>query len=286
MLTSEQREAIAWAVSVLSQIHHDGALLNRRLRALKSIASAAPAEGRETQPSCVTFIVNPKQSIDEVLPVDRRFVISKAIGLVAGYRNCEPSETKEVMQSIVDYLHAALAAASTKPAEGREDALCDSAYCAGLQQGFSFGQMDDNEGLARALKSREGYVKVLRENRTSHDDSIVKAALQADLFVAKDDSSDVTINRDATFCTVMRFARMLATAPTMSEAAIECLRDVVSHHANIVAGFSAQRKAAEDANDGDDALYWKREIDVAHRMRARALAELERIDRAAAKEKS
>jgi hypothetical protein len=50
----------------------------------------------------------------------------------------------------------------------------------------------------------------------------------------------------------------------------ECLLDVVSHHDNIVAGFAAQRLAAEEANDHDTALYWKREISVAHRMREQA----------------
>ncbi|PRE27569.1 hypothetical protein C6P79_14715 [Burkholderia multivorans] len=46
--------------------------------------------------------------------------------------------------------------------------------------------------------------------------------------------------------------------------------DVVSHHANIVAGFAAQRLAAEEAQDSDTAAYWNREIDVAHRMKAQA----------------
>ncbi|ABN88248.1 hypothetical protein BH02_3794 [Burkholderia pseudomallei] len=53
------------------------------------------------------------------------------------------------------------------PADERADAICDSAYCAGLQQGFSFGQMDDNEGLRKALEARAGYVKVLREARAA-----------------------------------------------------------------------------------------------------------------------
>lgn len=56
----------------------------------------------------------------------------------------------------------------------------------------------------------------------------------------------------------------------LSDDARECLMDVVSHHANIVAGFSLQQKFAEDSNDGDNALYWKREIEVAHRMKAQA----------------
>ncbi|WP_446333610.1 hypothetical protein ACRHQP_00710 [Burkholderia pseudomallei] len=50
----------------------------------------------------------------------------------------------------------------------------------------------------------------------------------------------------------------------------ECLMDVVSHHDSIVAGFAAQRLAAEEAQDSDTAGYWKREIDVAHRMKAQA----------------
>ncbi|CAG9229371.1 hypothetical protein [Burkholderia vietnamiensis] len=69
----------------------------------------------------------------------------------------------------------------------------------------------------------------------------------------------------------------------------ECLMDVVSHHANIVSGFAAQRKAAEDANDGDDALFWKREIEVAHRMKAqaeRALAVMSQPEPPAANERA
>ncbi|MGB8422243.1 hypothetical protein [Paraburkholderia sp.] len=50
-------------------------------------------------------------------------------------------------------------------ADERTDALCDSSYCAGLQQGFTFGQQDDNEGLHKALAARDGYVTVLREAR-------------------------------------------------------------------------------------------------------------------------
>jgi hypothetical protein len=45
----------------------------------------------------------------------------------------------------------------------RADALYDSAYCAGLGRGFTLGQFDDNEGLRKALESREGYLKDLRE---------------------------------------------------------------------------------------------------------------------------
>ncbi|CAJ4327274.1 Uncharacterised protein [Burkholderia pseudomallei] len=50
----------------------------------------------------------------------------------------------------------------------------------------------------------------------------------------------------------------------------ECLMDVVSHHDSIVAGFAAQRLAAEEAQDSDAAAYWKHESDVAHRMKAQA----------------
>ncbi|WP_369147640.1 hypothetical protein [Burkholderia pseudomallei] len=50
----------------------------------------------------------------------------------------------------------------------------------------------------------------------------------------------------------------------------KCLMDVVSHHDSIVAGFAAQRLAAEEAQDSDAAAYWKHESDVAHRMKAQA----------------
>ncbi|MDN7445356.1 hypothetical protein QZM64_40005 [Burkholderia cepacia] len=52
--------------------------------------------------------------------------------------------------------------------------------------------------------------------------------------------------------------------------ALECLMDVVSHHSNIVAGFAAQRLAAEDAEDCDTVAYWNHEINVADRMKSQA----------------
>ena len=56
----------------------------------------------------------------------------------------------------------------------------------------------------------------------------------------------------------------------LSDEALECLRDVVSHHDNIAAGFAAQRKAALDAGDTDSVAYWNHELDVAHRMKEQA----------------
>jgi hypothetical protein len=70
---------------------------------------------------------------------------------------------------MAEAVRALLAASPAAPAQLRDaqderaDALCDSSYCAGLQQGFTFGQHDDNEGLHKALAARDGYVKVLRE---------------------------------------------------------------------------------------------------------------------------
>lgn len=64
-----------------------------------------------------------------------------------------------------------------------------------------------------------------------------------------------------------------AAAPIVSAPASDarkCLMDVVSHHDSIVAGFAAQRLAAEEAQDSDAAAYWKHESDVAHRMKAQA----------------
>lgn len=52
-------------------------------------------------------------------------------------------------------------------ADGRQDdiaaGLQDSAYCAGLQRGFVLGNHNDNDGLRRALESRDGYVKTIKD---------------------------------------------------------------------------------------------------------------------------
>ena len=81
----------------------------------------------------------------------------------------------------------------------------------------------------------------------------------------------------ATDDVLVKFVRACLTASTalqpaaaQIDAARECLMDVVSHHDNIVAGFAAQRFAAQEAQDGDSAAYWKHEIDVAHRMKTQA----------------
>ncbi|QNB13469.1 restriction alleviation protein, Lar family [Paraburkholderia tropica] len=60
-----------------------------------------------------------------------------------------------------------VAADAAAPSDERSDALCDAHYSRGLQAGFSLGQMDDNEGLRKALESREGYLKVLRETSSA-----------------------------------------------------------------------------------------------------------------------
>ncbi|AIP62708.1 Lar family restriction alleviation protein [Burkholderia thailandensis] len=52
-------------------------------------------------------------------------------------------------------------------ADERADALYDSAYCAGVQEGFRLGDAGDNEGLRKVLESRAGYVAVLRAARAS-----------------------------------------------------------------------------------------------------------------------
>jgi hypothetical protein len=75
-----------------------------------------------------------------------------------------PETQEEYVQQVKDAMLAASPAAQLRDAQDeRTDALCDSSYCAGLQQGFTFGQQDDNEGLHKALAARDGYVKVLRE---------------------------------------------------------------------------------------------------------------------------
>ncbi|WP_053298878.1 hypothetical protein [Burkholderia multivorans] len=73
-----------------------------------------------------------------------------------------------------------------------------------------------------------------------------------------------------------------APAPFMRADAHECLMDVVSHHDNIVAGFAAQRLAAQEAQDSDTVAYWNHEIDVAHRMKAQAERALAAVERPAA----
>lgn len=73
-----------------------------------SAALSASTEAAAGEPMTLTFIVDPSQRVDDVLPTDRRWVISKSIGLVAAYRNCAVNETKEVMQQFVDYMRAAL----------------------------------------------------------------------------------------------------------------------------------------------------------------------------------
>ncbi|MBP0714862.1 hypothetical protein ABXK61_16275 [Burkholderia sola] len=55
-------------------------------------------------------------------------------------------------------------------AEERADALYDSAYCAGVQEGFRLGDAGDNEGLRKVLESRAGYVAVLRASRAPRTD--------------------------------------------------------------------------------------------------------------------
>ncbi|CAB3644426.1 hypothetical protein [Trinickia soli] len=67
------------------------------------------------------------------------------------------------------------------------DALQDSAYCAGLQAGFSFGQLDDNERLRKALESRDGYVKVLREQRAAHPQPMPQTNAARELIEAAKD---------------------------------------------------------------------------------------------------
>lgn len=85
----------------------------------------------------------------------------------------------------------------------------------------------------------------------------------------------IEVTRVTTYA--MNLARaILAASPVEQPAAApiddarKCLMDVVSHHDSIVAGFAAQRLAAEEAQDSDAAAYWKHESDVAHRMKAQA----------------
>jgi hypothetical protein len=54
------------------------------------------------------------------------------------------------------------------------------------------------------------------------DDAIHRAALEAGLFVSKDDGSDLTLNPEARYVTVMRFARAI-----MRKAELKTIEDTL-----------------------------------------------------------
>ncbi|KVO11763.1 hypothetical protein WJ73_19655 [Burkholderia ubonensis] len=66
-----------------------------------AMAAAAPADERAEL---------------ELLPINRQWVTTKAVALVAEYRNCKASETEEVMRRFVGYMKAALEDAAARAA--------------------------------------------------------------------------------------------------------------------------------------------------------------------------
>jgi hypothetical protein len=112
----------------------------------QSCGDAEQADAPKAE-SHVVFITDRSQSIDDVLPQDRRWVISKAIGLVAGYRNCKASETKEAMQEFVDYLRSALAdAAVPRASEQADEAVTGGAVDSGHVDALEWHWSNSDEG--------------------------------------------------------------------------------------------------------------------------------------------
>lgn len=69
---------------------------------------------------------------DDPLPQDRAWIIPKAVGLMAAYRDCKwEHESKAVMDEFVVFMRAALATAPTMNAEttGEQKVLCDRIVC-------------------------------------------------------------------------------------------------------------------------------------------------------------
>lgn len=78
--------------------------MNSLRAAMKEAVSVAPAGL-----GSVTFVVDPKQSIDEVLPLDRRLIITDALCIVAEYRSCPDSEALNVIKRFCEYMQAVVA---------------------------------------------------------------------------------------------------------------------------------------------------------------------------------
>lgn len=175
--SNEQRSAINEAARVLEQNwEHATADSLREAFSIEAKAEPQPeqhADWRadfERQISAVGFDISREEFGDEYRHPDsanafRWYYTGRLDEACSGVRSSRPAAAPIV----------------SAPADERADAICDSAYCAGLQQGFSFGQMDDNEGLRKALEARAGYVKVLREARAAASPAAerVTAALQA-----------------------------------------------------------------------------------------------------------
>jgi len=116
---SERGSALLYSVACADE-DWDVPVYLRAAAPAQSCSDTEQADAPQAE-SHVVFITDRSQSIDDVLPQDRRWVISKAIGLVAGYRNCKASETKEAMQEFVDYMRSALSGASIPRAAEQAD---------------------------------------------------------------------------------------------------------------------------------------------------------------------
>lgn len=126
-----------------------------------------------------------------------------------------------------------------------------------------------------------GSIQVLKDELTRLLDSWT-ATMNEEQAKCRVDSVGIAAGISGCIHGLQRVLRTLAVehndAAPAGEA-LECLRDVVSYHSNIVAGFAAQRLAAVEAKDGDVVAYWNREINVADRMKSqaeRALASMAR----------
>ncbi|WP_241299537.1 hypothetical protein [Burkholderia stabilis] len=125
-----------------------------------------------------------------------------------------------------------------------------------------------------------GSIQVLKDELTRLLDSWT-ATMNEEQAKCRVDSVGIAAGISGCIHGLQRVLRTLAGEHNDAPAgeALECLRDVISHHSNIVAGFAAQRLAAEEAKDGETVAYWNREISVADRMKSqaeRALASMAR----------
>ncbi|KVT86313.1 hypothetical protein WT25_11205 [Burkholderia territorii] len=71
---------------------------------------------RTDQPAMAAAAPADERADPELLPINRQWVTTKAVALVAEYRNCKTSETEEVMRRFVAYMKAALEDAEARAA--------------------------------------------------------------------------------------------------------------------------------------------------------------------------
>lgn len=89
-------------------------------------------------------------------PYGRRDVLSQWKWEKAAARAIESALLSKLRAPVADERQGDIAAA-----------LQDCAYCAGIQRGFELGNHNDNDGLRRALESRDGYVKTIKDARAA-----------------------------------------------------------------------------------------------------------------------